>query len=302
MADRTPVIFTPHWATDRTAATDPSTAQSERVRGQVCYMPKGRSGVLAYDDFLEYAQLLSPRRVLQQNDSVSSVRELTRQITLSSTTQTSLEAEDAPIEGFRNRCGIWTSPFAAGRPTSWTGALVGAYGAALALDELTHAVLQGCHQLSGWAWSPWTVFDDAEVDIARRLHRLLLETPLESGVTHPGEHLLGRAAKRWSLFDDSMFVGLVRRMNDPDAMAASVVLLARVGLPRSREARDEVIRLGLASTAAVVRHAAVEAIELLEDKASLRLLRCHSESLPWLRRYIQQVIADIAGAENVGDR
>lgn len=63
--------------------------------------------------------------------------------------------------------------------------------------------------------------------------------------------------------------------------------------------RTELLEQSLASEDIQVRDAAVQAAELWADSSSVSALRQHQEKAPWLADYIQRVIQDVEGEQEL---
>jgi hypothetical protein len=129
--------------------------------------------------------------------------------------------------------------------------------------------------------------------LRRRLWARLDEEPLEDGVTHSAEGIVqqalsGPAAQR------AAFARLVEVEPNPEFASAVLRLAGRVGGSAASNWRGALVRAALGSSSAALREAAVEAIEQWEDAKLLPLLRAHTESVSWLKAYIDDVIDDLS--------
>ncbi len=78
-------------------------------------------------------------------------------------------------------------------------------------------------------------------------------------------------------------------------LATSVLrCVGRRSLPGSISWRLDLVRRALTMADAGIRDAAAQAAERWGGTEMLRLLQEHDEPLPWLRRYIRDVIEDLA--------
>ena len=118
--------------------------------------------------------------------------------------------------------------------------------------------------------------------------------PVEDGIAHPAEHILEDAlhtADQRSLLGR---VGALCADTTRSSFAASTLrCLGRLHSPGSSVWRAAVIRAALASPAAELRDAAVQAAESWGDPQLVQVLRSHRETEPWLSRYVREVIEDL---------
>lgn len=129
--------------------------------------------------------------------------------------------------------------------------------------------------------------------LRRRIWARLDEEPLEDGVTHSAEEVVERALSG-PAGQRAAFARLVETEPNPEFSAAVLRLAGRVGRSARSDWRGALIRTALSSSSATLREAAVEAIEQWEDAALLPLLRAHTESVSWLKAYIDDVIDDLS--------
>lgn len=134
-------------------------------------------------------------------------------------------------------------------------------------------------------------------DLLRRLRQQIWtrldEEPLEDGVTHSAEELVAGALSG-PAGQLSAFAQLLKTESNPEFLASMLRLAGRVGRTARRDWRGAVIKAALGSSSPTLREAAVEAIEQWEDSELLPLLRAHTESVSWLKAYIDDVIEDLS--------
>ena len=118
--------------------------------------------------------------------------------------------------------------------------------------------------------------------------------PVEDGIAHPAEHILEDAlhtADQRSLL--SRVGALCADTTRPSFAASTLRCLGRLQSPGSSVWRAGVVRAALASPAAELRDAAVQAAESWGDPHLVQVLRSHRETEPWLSRYVREVIEDL---------
>lgn len=129
--------------------------------------------------------------------------------------------------------------------------------------------------------------------LQQQLWTRLDEEPVEDGVTHSAEKIVEEALTgSVGCFDE--FTRLLEMESSPEFSAALLRLAGRVGQTAGLDWRGELLKDALNSSSATLREAAVEAIEQWEDAEFLPLLRAHTESVSWLKAYIDDVIEDLS--------
>ena len=132
---------------------------------------------------------------------------------------------------------------------------------------------------------------------ARRLLSSLEAEPLEDGVSHPADRLIEAALHDVSSEPASRKCETLRGLAlDPEhpSLAADVLrCVGRQELPGTRSWRADLICDALKSSHVEVRDGAAQAAEMWGDAGLGPVLRSHSEPVPWLRSYIEDVIADL---------
>ena len=87
-----------------------------------------------------------------------------------------------------------------------------------------------------------------------------------------------------------------QRLIEEKKEAAAAGLLQCIGRIKSNALNDIVSGLvsqGLAHSSAQVREAAISVVEQIGDTDLTSLLRSHSDPVPWLNRYAEQVLRDL---------
>lgn len=134
-------------------------------------------------------------------------------------------------------------------------------------------------------------------ELLRRLRQQIWsrldEEPLEDGVTHSAEKVVAEALAG-PTGQLSAFARLLETERSPEFSASMLRLAGRVGRAAGRDWRGELVKSALNSSSTTLREAAVEAIEQWEDAELLPLLRAHTESVSWLKAYIDDVIEDLS--------
>ena len=118
--------------------------------------------------------------------------------------------------------------------------------------------------------------------------------PVEDGVVHPAEQILGRALHT---SDQSTMLGIVAVLcmdtARPGFSAATLRCLGRLTPPGSSAWRSAVIGEAFAHSDVELRDAAVQAVESWGDPNLLDVLRAHHEVVPWLADYVREVAEDL---------
>ena len=130
--------------------------------------------------------------------------------------------------------------------------------------------------------------------LAHKLHAAFEIEPLEDGMLHKAEEIIGQALQSG---EGERILDWLRAFS-LDAMqpvfAASVLrCLGRQENLGTSSWRSELVRDALALDDVEIRDATVQAAELWDDRDILPVLKSHSEPEPWLRDYICEVIDDL---------
>ena len=130
--------------------------------------------------------------------------------------------------------------------------------------------------------------------LANRLWMAFAADPLEDGMAHPAEEIIGEALRST---EDKPVLDWFRTFSldaERPSFAASVLrCLGRQTPPGTDLWRTELVRDGLAMDDVEIRDAAVQAAESWGDRSLVDVMRAHLEAEPWLREYIEDVISDL---------
>ena len=139
-------------------------------------------------------------------------------------------------------------------------------------------------------------FEDENREYERLENRLRIAfeaEPLEDGIDHPAERIIddalrsvhGRPVLAW-------FRALSVDVERP-GLAASVLRCLGRRRPGTSAWRVEIVRSALAADDVEMRDAAVQAAESWGDLGMREVLSSHTEAVPWLRAYIEDVVEDL---------
>ena len=130
--------------------------------------------------------------------------------------------------------------------------------------------------------------------LANRLWTAFAADSLEDGMSHPAEEIIGEALRS---AEDNPVLDWFRTFSldaERPSFAASVLrCLGRQTPPGTDSWRTELVRDGLAVDDVEIRDAAVQAAESWGDRSLVDVMKAHSETEPWLREYIEDVISDL---------
>ena len=133
-----------------------------------------------------------------------------------------------------------------------------------------------------------------QVRLANKLHAAFETQPLEDGMHHQAEDIIGQALQSGK---DQRILEWLRDFSLDTAQpvfAASVLrCLGRQEYLGTSSWRSELVRDALALDDVEIRDAAVQAAEFWGDSDILPVLKSHSEPESWLRDYISDVIDDL---------
>ena len=129
--------------------------------------------------------------------------------------------------------------------------------------------------------------------LENRLRMAFEAEPLEDGIDHPAERIIddalrsvhGRPVLAW-------FRALSVDVERP-GLAASVLRCLGRRRPGTSAWRVEIVRSALAADDVELRDAAVQAAESWGDLGMREVLSSHTEAIPWLRAYIEDVVEDL---------
>ncbi len=138
------------------------------------------------------------------------------------------------------------------------------------------------------------VEDQERERISNRLWTAFAADPLEDGMSHPAEQIIGEALRS---MEDKPILDWFRTFSldaERPSFAASVLrCLGRQMSIGTDLWRAELVKAGLAMNDVEIRDAAVQAAESWGDRNLADVMKAHSEAEPWLREYIEDVISDL---------
>lgn len=130
--------------------------------------------------------------------------------------------------------------------------------------------------------------------LVNRLWAAFEADPLEDGISHPAEEIVGEALRS---MEDKPVLDWFRTFSldaERPSFAASVLrCLGRQTPPGTDSWRAELVRDGLFMEDVEIRDAAVQAAESWGDRGLADVMKKHREDEPWLRDYIEDVISDL---------
>lgn len=136
--------------------------------------------------------------------------------------------------------------------------------------------------------------DPRYAQLVARLRAGFEADPLEDGMDHPAERVIGealRSAPAELVLD--WFGDIVVDPARPSFAASVLRCLGRQSRPGTASWRAGVVRGALAQDDVELRDAAVQAAELWADREAVDVLMSHREPEPWLRQYVLDVIDDL---------
>lgn len=114
--------------------------------------------------------------------------------------------------------------------------------------------------------------------------------PVEDGVVHPAEQHVAEFLRRHG---GQVLCDVIFGATPTDDFTASVLrLLGRTDGINAR-LQSDLVKAGLTSRSVEVRDAAIQAAELWDNSALVEVLRSHTEAIPWIAAYRDQVVRDI---------
>ena len=166
----------------------------------------------------------------------------------------------------------------------WTGALRGAQLFPVLVDTsfFSQAALDA------------SVAAQEKVRLAQLLRAAFETEPLEDGMDHPAEKIIGTALR--SPEDRQVldwFKGFCLDAKHPNFSASVLRCLGRQICPGTGSWRVELVRDALAMKDVEIRDAAVQAAEYWGGRDIRSVLEAHIEPFQWLRNYVRDVIEDL---------
>ena len=119
--------------------------------------------------------------------------------------------------------------------------------------------------------------------------------PIEDGITHPAERIIDDALFSTGEQETCAWLGRMSVSIERPGFAASVLRCLARRRPGTSKWRAGVVRESLSSNDVEMRDAAVQAAEAWGGTEVQAVLRGQSEEVPWLRKYIDDVLEDLGG-------
>lgn len=137
--------------------------------------------------------------------------------------------------------------------------------------------------------------EDQSDKLERELALAFNVEPIEDGFTHSAEAILRDAIKTNHEGTLTWLINVMSRPSNTCFVASALKSLGRLEVPFSDQSRARIIREALQHEDIEVRDAAVQAVELWDGAECVAALRWHTETVPWLRQYLDEVIKSIRG-------
>ena len=145
-------------------------------------------------------------------------------------------------------------------------------------------------------WQEKTADNRGRERLAAKLQASFEVEPVEDGMGHPAEEIIGEALLRAG--NDPVLDWLRDFCTDaaqPSFAASALRCLGRHDYVGTTSWRVGLVRDSLAMGSVGIRDAAVQAAESWADSDFVEVLRSHAEPEPWLRQYIFDVVGDLSG-------
>lgn len=129
--------------------------------------------------------------------------------------------------------------------------------------------------------------------LLRRIRQGLEEAPVEDGLCHPMEAVLGELARLIpEQVRNPQLAYMLKRLDPPPLAAGFLLLMARAGLPTSASSRLECAAFALHDGSVVLRDAGFQAAELWDEPELRSVVQAavEREQVPWLRDYGARVL------------
>lgn len=164
-------------------------------------------------------------------------------------------------------------------------------------DTLNHLALadsSGCFFI-GYSFAEQLVAESsAWTRLESALHASFETDPLEDGMSHPAEVILGQALRTREGPSILIWLREICLNSAQPSFAASIFrCVGRLTVPGADVWRAGLVRDGLAMNDLEIRDAAVQVAESWGDPGLYDVLKSHSEPVAWLRDYIFDVIDDL---------
>ena len=145
---------------------------------------------------------------------------------------------------------------------------------------------------------PWEVpHKDFDAGFYFRLLSELDLEPVEDGMPHAIEKTMEYVLAKFPLHAADSILVSFRRMLDEERDSAAAGLLQCIGRIKSstlEEKLTDLVSQGLSHPNPELREAAISVVEQVGNARLQKILRKHSDPLPWLNRYATQVLADLS--------
>lgn len=136
--------------------------------------------------------------------------------------------------------------------------------------------------------------DQAKTKLIAKLYGAFESEPLEDGMYHPAERIIGDALRTVEDLQVLRWLKALSLDTSAPSFAASVFrCLGRQNNPGTDPWRVGLVQDGLAVDNVEIRDAAVQAAEWWGNQGIRDVLKSHTEPVAWLRAYILDVINDL---------
>lgn len=158
--------------------------------------------------------------------------------------------------------------------------------------------LQKRHEVIGQKLQfSWAIADEGFLRLRNLLYASFEAEPIEDGMQHPAEEVIDNAIR--SRGSDRVFDWLYKACFDAERPSFSASVLRCLGRQihlGTESWRTKLVQKALTMEDVEIRDAALQAAESWGSLGLRDILkdRVHTEPLPWLRNYMQDVIEDLA--------
>ena len=138
--------------------------------------------------------------------------------------------------------------------------------------------------------------DAGQARLSNKLYAAFDATPLEDGMDHAAEAIIGEALKSSDGPRALAWLKILSLDAARPSFASSVLrCLGRQDRPGTAAWRTALVQVALTVDDVEIRDGAVQAAESWADRELHDILKSHPEPVPWLRDYIQDVMHDLIG-------
>lgn len=130
-----------------------------------------------------------------------------------------------------------------------------------------------------------------EVTFEKQIRAVIDRQPVEIGFNHPVEEILTEGLARRQTDVISWIRSILSKTREPNVVSAIVTCLGRVTEDTHPGWAIEIVGHALEHSDISVRDAAVQVLEAWETPEILGLLINHREDIPWLRKYIENIVS-----------